>query len=90
MRSDEFLNEEMRRIFGVLIFRTELVKISSRMIEMKGVIPLPPLTITSFSCLKTVILMHVYLLKIMHVSNFDDIVCYICYTNPRKLVEGGP
>ena len=52
VRSDEFLNELMRRILGVLHFSVSLKKTSSRKMEMNGVIPLPPLTITSASCLQ--------------------------------------
>ena len=50
-RCEEFLNVLISSSLGVLHFRAELINIKSLMIEMKGVIPLPPLTITSMSCL---------------------------------------
>lgn len=50
-RCEEFLNVLMSNNLGTLHFRAELKNIKSLMIEMKGVIPLPPLTITSMSCL---------------------------------------
>lgn len=52
-RSDENLNALMRRICGVVVdFRVEVVKMRSRVMEMNGAMPLPPLTITSMSCLR--------------------------------------
>jgi len=50
-KHEVFLNEEVRTIFGVLHLNILLRYISSLMIEINGVMPLPPLTITSVSCL---------------------------------------
>ena len=50
--SEEFLNALMRRMLGVLLFIVEFMKISSRIIEIQGAMPLPPVTITSLSCLQ--------------------------------------
>lgn len=53
VRSEEFLNAEIRITFGVLQFMgVLLMNMSSRMIDMNGVMPLPPLTITRVSNLK--------------------------------------
>lgn len=51
VRSEEFLNEQIRITCGVLHFVTVLAYISSRITEIKGVMPLPPLTITRVSYL---------------------------------------
>jgi hypothetical protein len=50
-RYEVLLNEQIRTMFGVLHLNVVLRYIISLMIEIKGVIPLPPLTITSVSCL---------------------------------------
>ena len=50
--SEEFLNALMRRTRGGLHFLVEFMKISSRIIEIQGAMPLPPVTITSLSCLQ--------------------------------------
>lgn len=50
-RSEEFLNAQISIILGILQVLVELKYIRSRIMEMKGVIPLPPLTITRESCL---------------------------------------
>lgn len=50
--SEEFLNAQIRVILGILHFWFWLVAIKSRMTEINGVIPLPPLTITRASCLE--------------------------------------
>lgn len=52
VRSEDFLNAAMRRICGVLHFNVSVKKMRSLMIEMNGVMPLPPLTITIVSCLQ--------------------------------------
>ena len=52
VRYKEFLNEATRIRFGILHFNVALVKMRSLIIEMKGVMPLPPLTITRVSCLQ--------------------------------------
>lgn len=49
--SEEFLKAQIRVILGILHFWFWLVAIISRMTEINGVIPLPPLTITRASCL---------------------------------------
>lgn len=49
VRSAEFLNAQISFTFGVLQFGVVLRKMSSRMIDMNGVMPLPPLTITRVS-----------------------------------------
>jgi hypothetical protein len=52
VRSIEFLKAQMRRTRGIVCkFAFWLWKMISRIKEMKGVIPLPPLTITRDSCL---------------------------------------
>jgi hypothetical protein len=52
VRSAEFLKAQMRRNRGIVCkFAFWLWKMISRIKEMKGVIPLPPLTITRDSCL---------------------------------------
>jgi hypothetical protein len=50
-RYEVLLNEQIKTMFGVLHLNVVLRYIISLMIEIKGVIPLPPLTITSVSCL---------------------------------------
>lgn len=50
--SEDFLNAQTRITSGVLHLYVVLAKMSSRIIEMRGAMPLPPLTITSLSCLK--------------------------------------
>lgn len=53
VRSEEFLNAEIRITFGILQFMgVLLMNMSSRMIDMNGVMPLPPLTITRVSNLQ--------------------------------------
>lgn len=52
LRSSEFLNAEISITLGVLQLGVLLEKMSSRMIDMNGVMPLPPLTITRVSHLK--------------------------------------
>ncbi|CAK7348845.1 unnamed protein product [Dovyalis caffra] len=51
--SEEFLNAQTRITSGVLHLYAMFANMSSRIIDMKGVMPLPPLTITSLSCLNT-------------------------------------
>ncbi|RRT40110.1 hypothetical protein BHM03_00054633 [Ensete ventricosum] len=51
VRSAEVLKAQMRRTAGVGRFRVVLWWMSSRIMEMKGVIPLPPLTSISESYL---------------------------------------
>lgn len=51
VRSEEFLNAQIRITCGVLHLYVVLAKMISRIIDMKGVMPLPPLTITRVSCL---------------------------------------
>ena len=43
VRSAEFLKAQMRWILGVVQFASALLKMSSRMMDIEGVIPLPPL-----------------------------------------------
>jgi len=50
-RDEEFLKTQIRTTFGVLHLKVVLRYISSRMMDRKGVMPLPPLTITRVSCL---------------------------------------
>lgn len=52
MRSNEFLKAQIKRRLGVAMLRVLLRWMNSRMIEMKGVMPLPPLIITSDSYLQ--------------------------------------
>ena len=49
--SEEFLKAQISVILGILHFWFWLVAIISRMTEINGVMPLPPLTITRASCL---------------------------------------
>lgn len=51
VRSTEVLKQHMSSSFGTGVFELVLRWISSLIMEMKGVIPLPPLTIISESCL---------------------------------------
>lgn len=51
--SEDFLNAQMRVIFGILHVSFWLVAIKSRITEINGVIPLPPHTITKASCLES-------------------------------------
>lgn len=53
VRSKEFLKALMRRILGVFCLSFKFVNMRSLMTEMKGEMPLPPLTITSSSCLQS-------------------------------------
>ncbi|KAM1817763.1 hypothetical protein EV1_001931 [Malus domestica] len=51
VRSSVFLKTDIRRIFGASLPQLLASKRSSRMTEINGVMPLPPLTITIMSCL---------------------------------------
>lgn len=53
-RSAEFLKAQTRRIEGISVFCLDPWKRISLIMEIKGAMPLPPLTITSESCLKSV------------------------------------
>lgn len=52
VRSAEFLKAQMRSIFGILLLGCVLWKMCSRIMEMNGVMPLPPLIITRDSRLQ--------------------------------------
>ena len=51
VRSAKFLNAQIRRTGGTSNSSLWLRKMISRIMEIKGVMPLPPLTITKDSCL---------------------------------------
>lgn len=50
--SEAFLNAQIRVILGISHVVVWVMAIKSRIMEMNGVIPLPPLTITKESCLE--------------------------------------
>lgn len=52
VRSEEFLNAQIKVTFGSLHRKAVDIKISSRIMDMNGVMPLPPLTMTRLSCLQ--------------------------------------
>lgn len=52
VRSVEFLNAQIKVTFGSLHWKVVDIKISSRIMDMNGVMPLPPLTMTRLSCLQ--------------------------------------
>lgn len=51
VRSDEVLKALMRKMRGVGELRVVLIEMNSLIMEMNGVMPLPPLTNTRVSCL---------------------------------------
>lgn len=59
--SEEFLNEQIKVILGIPHALVWVMAIKSRIIDMNGVIPLPPLTITKDSYLEED---KIYLIKV--------------------------